>query len=172
MAFGFTPWAILISALFGAATAIVVIAKQRIMAQKQAAIQFMVMLKTDGDYKKDEQIFAGLAKTDNLPKIMVATTAAELQDRISVLNYLNMFEVLCVAIRQNVLDENVCKAVIGDSLVQRWKNAQDLIVEIRKDTKDDEFFEHFETIKKSWQANPKIVEQHPVVRLWKEIGRL
>ena len=148
------------------------IAKQRITAQKQAAIKFMILLKTDGDYKQDEQIFAGLAKQDDLSKILDAKTPAELKNRLAVLNYLNIFEVLCVAIRQNVIDENVCKAVIGDSLVKRWKDSQDLITEMRREAKDDEYFEHFEAIKNSWHANPMVVEQSAVVRIWKEIGRL
>lgn len=170
---GLTPWAILISGLLGAVTAVVAIAKQRITAHKEAAVNFLTRLMTDRDFKDDEQLFAELSTAGNLKKVISAASAAELKDKRAVLNYLNVFELMSLAIHRNVFDENVCKSVIGDSLVKRWGNAYDLISAIRNQTSppDDEFYEHFETLAKEWQDNPQIIEAPITRRIWQEITR-
>ena len=171
---GTIPWAILFSAFVGAFTAVVVVAKQRITAHKQATLDFLILLKTDRDYKGDEQVFAELVKGDDLMKVDSATTSAEIKQRLSVLNYLNIFELMCLSISQNVLNEDICKYVVGDNLTKRWHNAYPLINAIRNSTNppDNEFFEHFEKIATAWEANPKVAKRSGIGRIWDEIRKL
>lgn len=175
-----TPGAILLSALIGAIVAIIVVAKHRIVNQKQSAITFLTLLNTDGDYKKDEQVFVKLSRSKKLNNILsVKDTDIEgWSDRVSISTYLNMFELLCVSINRHVFDENVCKAAIGDHLVKRWEDAKELILEIRITEKEkhgedsNHLYEQFQTRAEHWRENPKIIDIHPIKRIWQEIYTL
>lgn len=165
---GWTPWAILLSAILGAVTAIVAVAKHRITTQKQAAINFLLEIKSASN-KENESCFMELVNKDKLLSILDAKTQVEENVKLSVRDYLNMYELLGVGISRHVLDENVCKSIIGDTLIKRWKQALPLAKKIRDDSQDDEFFENFEKLADRWKSVPGICEQPFYKRIWQEI---
>lgn len=162
-----TAWAILLSAF----VAVLSIAQHRIMAKKRAAYDFILTTR-EKEYKDAEKVFLELVAKNEIKRILTAVTTRELEEKLDVQNYVNSFEVLAVSIKQNIVDENVCKAVFGDKLVKRWKDAKPLIDEIRTVEKDDEFFEHFEDIATQWKNNPTIDDGNWLFRLLKEVPRI
>ncbi|MDE0335625.1 MAG: DUF4760 domain-containing protein [Defluviicoccus sp.] len=154
--------AILLSAVLGAIIALVVVAKQRISAKKKNAYD-MVLTLSETDFVQCESVFLDLAKTNNWQPVLDPQDATEHGIKQQVERYLNHFEFLSVCIRQNIVDENVIKAVLGDKLVKRLTAALPLIIMIRNEESDPEFFEHFEYVADQWKANPKI-QEHGVVR--------
>lgn len=162
-----TAWAIFLSAFVG----VLSIAQHRIMAKKRAAYDFILTTR-EKEHKDAEQVFLELVAKDDLKRILTAVTSGEIKEKLDVQNYVNSFELLAVSIKQNIVDENVCKAVFGDKLVKRWKEAKPLIDEIRTVEKDDEFFEHFEDIATRWKNNPTIDDGNWLFRLLKEVPRI
>ena len=145
------------------------IATQRIIAKKRAAYDYMVRVKGDVNYAKDQAIFIDLKNNDQLETILNAKTDQSKQQRQSVRNFLNYFELLCVSIEMNIIDENVCKAQLGDILVRRWEESEILISKIRKENKDDEIFEYFETVANRWKTNPKVIRENIFYKIFREL---
>ena len=84
---------------------------------------------------------------------------------------MNHFEWACVAMRQNIVDEGVVKAVIGDRLVKRYSSARPLIHLIRTEEGDDEIYEHFEHIAKKWKDYPKVPTRNVVRSAFSQISK-
>ena len=142
--------AILLSALVGAIIALVVVAQQRISAKKKNAYD-MVLTLFQPDLADCERIFLDVAKTNNWQPILDPQDDEQVHIKQRVAQFLNHFEFLCVSIRQNIVDEDVIKAIVGDKLVKRLASALPLINMIRNDENDPEFFEHFEHVAERWK---------------------
>lgn len=176
---GWVFGAILFSAFVALISLAASIATQRIIAKKRAAYDFMSHARGDTKFLNEEQTFLDLIENDKLLDIVDAKTKRANSDRLDVKNYLNQFELLCVSIEHHIVDENVCKAMWGDVLVDRWESAQELIAEIRKKAgekvgkdSDDEILEAFEIVAKRWKENPHVEELNIFIRMFRELFKL
>ena len=163
--------AIFLSALVGAIIALVVVAQQRISAKKKNAYD-MVLTLFQPDLAECDRIFSEVAKTNNWQQILSPIDDEQVRIKQRVELFLNHFEFLCVSIRQNIVDEDVIKAIVGDTLVKRLASALPLINMIRNDEKDPEFFEHFEHVAERWKKNPKIQKRNPILTILREIRKV
>lgn len=167
---GYLFWAVVGSAVVAGFIALLTVAKHRLIAKKRGAYDFIVnMWMQNREY---DAVFFEMADKDELIKILDAKTKEELGTKAKIRTYLNTFELLAVSIKWNVIDENVCKAIIGDALVKRWQKAFPLINEIRTREGDEEFFEHFQNLAKKWKDHPMIKQDWWIVALLKEITRI
>ena len=163
----FEFWAILFAAAIAAIIALVTIAKTRIIAKKRAALDFITGPWENN--KGNEIKFLKMAEKGELLKIM---EAGQEEIGLNIQAYLNTFELLSILIKWNVVDENICKAMIGDKLVKHWQKAFPLISAIRTTEGDDEFFEHFEDLASRSKDSPLIKQDFWLIALLKEIPRV
>ena len=80
----------------------------------------------------------------------------DVSDRRDIIRYLNHYELMAVAIRGKVVDENILKAIIGDRLAKYYTQATEFISFIRTKEGDPEFFEHLEYMSERWRNNPTV----------------
>ena len=66
---------------------------------------------------------------------------------------------LAGSIRRNILDENVCKAIIIDDVLFADEKGKPLIEQLRKTTGDDDFFCEMRWLADRWRANPKLEKE-------------
>ena len=162
--------AILLSTLVGAIIALVVVAQQRISAKKKNAYD-MVLTLFESELADCERAFLRIAKANDWKQIIDPQGDQQDQAKQQVERFMNHFEFLCVSIRQNIVDEDVIKATVGDKLVKRLASALPLIHMIRNEESDPEFFEHFEYVAEQWKKKPAIEKRDPfqtiLGELWK-----
>lgn len=152
--------AILLSAFIGGLIALVGVWLQRKVARKKAALDLALQFMLP-EVQESEQAFLDRCKKGEWSQLQPEReeTASE---RRQILTYLNRFELMAVAIRQNVVHEAFLKAVIGDQLVRHYAKANPLVDLIRTQEGDDEFFEHLEFIAKRWRNNPVVPRFGPI----------
>ena len=151
-------WILVVVLLLSALIALVTLASQRVIAKKRAAYDYMVEVKGDQGYLKNQQIFVELAMSGQLDTVVGAQTTHQIEQRESVRNYLNSFELLCVSIEMNIVDEDVCKAFLYGTLIKRWNDSQPLIAKIRtsKETGGSTTtFQYFERVARRWTERPE-----------------
>lgn len=164
------PIAIFLSAVIGAVTAIVSVAKHRITVQKQSAVKFATQLESDKCISEHFTKFKKLINEDKLLSIL--DDDADFADKKSVASFLNLMEILSVSVLQNVFDENVCKAILGDYLVKRWDEAEELILKVREIEESEVFFVSFQIIAERWRGNLELEQERYFPKIWEEIKRL
>ena len=163
--------AILISAFIGGLVALIVVAQHRITAKKEKAY------KVSQDFMRPEiDVFEAklieVSENNSWGTIFGSQQHTDEDARQKISSLLNEWELICVAIRQNIADEGVLKDVIGDRLVFNYRRVWPLIQKIRDSKNDDEFFEHFEYIANRWKANPKNLRRNRLRVLLSEIVRI
>ena len=163
--------AILLSTFVGAIVALVVVAQQRISAKKKNAYD-MVLTLFESDLANCEREFLKIAEANDWKQIIDPQNDGQSQAKQQVERFLNHFEFLCVSIRQNIVDENVIKATVGDKLVKRLARALPLIHMIRNDENDPEFFEHFEYVAEQWKRKPAIEKRNPFHTILRELWKV
>ncbi|MFK5948887.1 MAG: DUF4760 domain-containing protein [Methylococcales bacterium] len=164
--------AIIISALIGATIAIVVVSSNKIAAKKKAAIDMLLTLRIDGDFLSNQQIFRKAESKHELLGILNPSTEDDFKNKLAIQNYLNIYELISVAVRQEAIDESVCQKLMGDTLVRRWNEAKELIEEIRKkDTSNttEVFFSEFQLVAETWGKKEKIVNHHSMIGTIKDV---
>ena len=164
------PISICLSALIGAAVAVISVAKHRITVQKQTAIQFVTHIESDNYISDNLRIFKKLIKENKLLSIL--DDDPDFDNKQAVTLTLNLMETLSVSVLQNVFDENVCKATVGDYVVKRWDDAKVLIDEIRTLEGTDEIYLSFQSIAERWRDNLNLEQERYFPRIWQEIKRL
>ena len=162
---------ILFAAVISAVVALIVVAQQRIIAKKGRAYDLCErFLQTDrlaADVKLVE-----IAKSTKWDTIVGSKESIDHGARQQIVLYLNACELMCVAIRQNIVDEGVVKDIIGDRLVYIHMHAQPLILIMRQKKDDQEFFEHFEFVANRWKENPKSLPRNGWRAIISEIVRI
>ena len=83
---GWTAGAIFLSAF----VAVLAVAQHRIVAKKRAAYDFILTTR-EKEYKETEQIFLELAGKNELDRILTASTSREIEEKLDVQNYVNLF---------------------------------------------------------------------------------
>ena len=163
--------AILLSTLVGAIVALVVVAQQRISAKKRNAYSIVLTL-FEPNIAECERAFLNTAETNDWNQIINPQNDSQTRTKQQVERFLNHFEFLSVAIRQNIVDEDVIKATVGDKLVKILESALPVISMIRKDEDDPEFFEHFEYVAKQWKERPSIQRRNPFHTIFRELWKV
>ena len=164
--------AILLSAFTAAAIALIVVAQQRIAIKKKNAYDLSLSLLRP-EFKDYERTVLQHAKNNNWNPVVDPKDAEQLALQQEVSRYLNQMEFLSIYIRQNVVDEDVIKAMIGDTLVKRFNDTNPLIATIRKkEDGDQEFYEHFQYMANRWEQNPKVRKRNTVRAIFCEILRV
>ncbi len=163
--------AILLSAGIAAFIALVVVAKQRLASKRRYAYELAAEL-LEPDFEELTRAFQEVSEANAWNIILKPSTDEELRTQIRVARYLNRLELVCLAVRTNIVDENVLKTLIGDALVSRLGNAMPLIAMIRNDENDQGFFQHFEHIGSRWQQDPEVRETFIVWAIVREIFRI
>jgi len=118
---------LLVGAIIGAIAAFIGVAINRSTSQKQAAIDILLKLRTDRDFLEAQDKFREAVKEGKLDAILSAPSNPKdyevwLKTKLIIQNFLNIHELICVAIKQHVVDEITCKTLVGDALVKRWKD--------------------------------------------------
>jgi hypothetical protein len=176
-AFPFHSFAIAGTAALAAFIALLVAAKHRLVAKKRAALDFILTQRTP-EFIDAEQTFLTLAEKDGaLASILAAHTSDQIKTKLAVQSHLNHWELLAVCVQGNIVDEDICKLMIGDKVCRRWDQAYSLVQEIRKesgagDAPDDEFFANFQSLAKAWKANPSVKDESRLKKVVAEIARL
>jgi len=151
--------------------AVMTVAKQRLVTKKRAAYDLIIHLQSS-DMKENEKVFEEVAGKKGWERILRPSGSEEINDQIKIQSYLNTLELLAVSIKMNIVDENVCKAIIGDTLIKRWQAAYPLIRMIRDSEGDLEFYEHFQDVAKRWKNNPKLEKRFWLSTILREITRI
>lgn len=83
--------------------------------------------------------------------------------------FLNYFELLCISIEHNVLDEWLCKEYTRSILLMRWKAAEPLVKRIRDVHGNALIYEYFEEVANRWQRAPLKDGRHVLQKVWHEL---
>ena len=127
-------------------------------------------MESDEYISKNLGIFKKLIKENKLLSIL--DDDPDFEEKQAVRSTLNLMETLSVSVLQNVFDENVCKATVGDYVVKRWDDANELIDKIRELEGTDEIYFSFQSIAERWRGNLNLEQERYFPRIWQEIKRL
>ena len=162
--------AILLSAILGGLIALFTIGHQRMIARKKAAYD-LVLSSQRPDLLRSKRIFLERRGRGKWKRIVGPRTSKDREQRSEIARYLNHLEATCVAIRQNIVDEGVLKATMGDTLVRHYSEARLLIHLIRTKEGDDEIYEHFEYVAKKWKDYPKIPTRNVLRSAFSQVSK-
>jgi len=140
--------------------------------KKRAAHDFIQVL-WSASVREAEETLRELVANDRLLSVLDAKTSDETKSRLRVQTYLNHYELLAGSIRRNILDENVCKAIIIDDVLYAEESARPLIDELRRRTDDDGFYAELNWLSSRWRDDPDVHDDANWLRAaLKEIGKL
>ncbi len=125
------------------------IASHRTIARKRAAHDLVLTL-WQPDILEHEQKFLSWVETYKQNREQPPLDFSKIADFSQIVRFLNYYELMCVAILQNIVDEAVLMDALGDKLVKHYSAAKPIIATVRTLEDDQEFFEHFETIARKW----------------------
>lgn len=160
---------ILWSALIGASAALIVVVLHRIVAQKRAAIDLLWHMRTDSDLLAGRQMLRSLAQKGELNRIIEPKTDGDTEARLKVQTYLNTLELVCVAIKRHVIDEDICADLIQNTITRTWQLVEHLTDTIRDKEKNDSYYTALQFVATKWLANEKCSEDHKIVSAIKEV---
>ena len=147
--------AVLISAFVAGVVALMVVRRHRGISKRAKAYDIAQQFFGTERLEAESKVRA-MSKTGNwTPVIGSEQEEYDTETRQQVLRCLNEWELMCVGIRKNIVDESVLKDAIGDRLVIIHRAASTLIETLRQQKADQEFFEHFEFIADKWAVNPR-----------------
>lgn len=115
------------------------------------------------------QVLRSYAKKDLLPRILDPQTDADNQAKLQIQNYLNALELVCVAIKRHVIDEDVCIDLIRDTITGNWKLVEALTINIRRSGNNETYYSELQFVATKWLANEKCSKDHKVISAIKEI---
>ena len=174
-----SPWVVIGVLCLSVLVALASLASQRVIAKKRAAYDYMVTVKADSSYLKNQLVFVELVQTKQLETILDAKTAHEIAQREAVRNYLNFFELLCVSIEMHIIDEDVCKAYLYSTLIKRYNDSNALTEKIKNHSDSggsSKTYTYFRTVAERWEENPELTYKQGVVdgvkKLIAELTRL
>lgn len=91
-----------------------------------------------------------------LPALLHPVTETQKEQRPSVLDFLNHYELVAVGCKQGVLEEEFYKQFMRSAFLRDWVASRDLIRGLREPPapapKRPTLFEHFEALAVKWQA--------------------
>lgn len=149
-----TAEAVLVSAIIGILSALMVVRRHRGIAKRAKAYDVAKgFFRARG--RATEEKLKHMAEKKNWLEVTGPAKKRNSKTRQKVLEHLNEWELMCVGIRKGIVDENVLRDVIGDRLVVVYGRARGLIEDLRNQANDREYYEHFEFIAKKWDATPR-----------------
>lgn len=157
------------AALIGASAALMAVVLHRIVAQKRAAIDVLLTIRTDGDLLSGRQILRSYAEKGELNRIIEPKTDEDSEAKLKVQNYLNALELVCVSIKRHVIDEDICVDLIRDTITMNWRLVENLTKTIRIKQNNESFYTALEFVATKWLADEKCSKDHKVVSAIKEI---
>lgn len=155
-----TSTAILLSATLGALVAIVGVVLNRIMAKQRAAVDILMKLRTDEDFLENGRLFRKIHRDGLLMKILSPTDENDYKNKVIVQNYFNVLELICVAIKNHVIDESVCYDLIRDTIETRWKWAKELVYAVREESGNNDFYCELEHVATAWLNGQRVITGH------------
>jgi hypothetical protein len=162
-----TAIAIIVSAIIGAVAALLVVSVHRAGAKMQKAVDILLKLRTDESFLSNQHKFREYASSadskEKFARIIDPKTEGDLDDKLAIQNFLNTYELICVSIRQQVIDEKICKDLIGDSLKRRWSDAKELIMEIRRLDENNTYFTELQFVAETWENDGNCVRAHNII---------
>ena len=108
--------AILLSAGLAAFVALFVVAKQRLATKRRYAYEIATELLAP-DFQELTRAFRQISTDNNWNAVLSPSDEVEIQVQLQVARYLNQMELVCLAVRTHLVDENVLKTLYGDALV-------------------------------------------------------
>ena len=146
-----------------------VVALHRIVAQKRAAIDVLLTIRTDGDLLDARQILKSLAEKSELNRIIEPKTDADTEAKLKVQTYLNTLELVCVSIKRHVIDEDICVDLIRDTITGTWLLVEQMIKKIRDKQGNQSYYTELQFVATRWLANEKCSKDPKVISAIKEL---
>jgi len=142
--------AIIISAI----AAVVIISVTKIIARRRATIDMVLKLRLDPSYNDSRKEFKILREKDNgLAKFACRDHIDDTEAKI-ILDVLNHYEFICVAIREKAICEKTYKRMLCTQVLKDWECSKGFVTELRKLNRHPTLFQDFERIAKRWKKNP------------------
>ena len=159
-----TPSLILLSALAAGWGVI----SQRGTARRRATLDMIEKVESAPHYRSLHAIFSYHRRTNSLLRLNDPKEAKDKEDRQSVLDYLNHYELVSIGILRGTLDEAIYKKWMFGPFVRDWNAASDFVQRERwkwdpKKEKWDyhhQLFEHYQKIAIRWDHNAINLNEH------------
>lgn len=94
--------------------------------------------------------FRTLKAANRLLSLVNSNRSVDNQDRIDVVTYLNHYELVAVAIKNNIIDEELYKEWFRTPYVRAWMDARSLVYKMREERENPELFIQFEQLANKW----------------------
>lgn len=75
-------------------------------------------------------------------------------ETIRIATFLNHFELVAVAIKHGILDEEIYKDWFRSAYIRAWEDAHSFVIELRRTKDEDKLFAEFEKLAIEWKTNP------------------
>ena len=131
------------------------IGAQRSVAKKRAAIDLILRSETI-EFIEYQGVFDELIAKKELLTILSPRNGNDYEKRRKVRELLNHYELLAIAIETETIDEDFVKQYQRSTTIETWKNAEELIIEIRKRTENENAFIHFARLAEKWEKDHRI----------------
>jgi len=142
--------AIIISAI----AAVVIISVTKIISRRRATIDMVLKLRLDPSYKKARKDFKAIRDGGNgMAEFACRNHTADAESK-TILDVLNHYEFICVAIRERAICEKTYKRMLCTQVLKDWECSQGFVTEIRKTKDHPTLFQEFERIAKRWKKRP------------------
>lgn len=135
------------------ATAIVAWVLQRRIASRRATLDFIAKLEIDNpEWARLRSRFAELRDGNRLLSIIASETEKDPTAVIEVASFLNHFELVAVAIKHHIINEDLYKEWFKTSYLRTWHDSEAFIVAMRKEKDHPALFQEFESLAKEWRG--------------------
>ena len=147
------------------------IAANRLSVKRQAAMDFMTRLATDDRYNRnvsdmlDLEHDGALRDRDHVRKILDAKSGRDKEARRAIREILNIYEILCVGIERNIIDERISFAYGRGILTTNWERLSIFVDEARRQFENDRLFITVEDVVERWNRRALEGEQSLIPRI-------
>lgn len=141
--------AILVSTAVAIGIAYFTVRSQREMARKRATLDMIIKTESDEHYRTIREAY--LRARDNIGLVPLVETedpeGKELRHLVQL--FLNHYELIAIAIRHRILDEDLYKAWRHSTVKQHWEECREMVQKIQ-DQKQRTAYNEFKALAERW----------------------
>lgn len=126
------------------------------ISAKRATLDFMVTAQASKDWTEGNALFGKLTASGQERELLELVNPKgqdQIENAVKIAAYLNLFELVAVAIKQNAMHEETYKQLQYTRFVKTWRNAHAFITAKRNQKSQPSMYENFEKLANDWMKN-------------------
>ena len=123
------------------------------ISAKRATLDFMLSAQRSKDWTEGSVLFGKLTSPGDeqeLLKLVSPKEQSEIEDAVKISAYLNLFELVAVAIKQDAMHEETYKDLQHTRFIKTWKHADAFITAKRNKSGQSTMYKNFEELATRW----------------------